>query len=174
MEIVFGFDREPVEVVEEYIEEQYEEGVDYEKAVGRGDDIMNFLGLKSKRIIEDKDLFNLIDNCNNVIITKPREFKVKMYVYARYGFEEQVVRNRKIRAKNIKELIEKLDDDYIFPPIDDPKVKWPTTKEEEVKFLKELEQTQIDGGNEYIITENGSIIYNGYFGDLEEEEEDWE
>ena len=59
----FGYDIENVEQVQDWIEDNYTEGVDYEIHVGMGDDMMNGLDIHNPEMLQDQELQSLIANC---------------------------------------------------------------------------------------------------------------
>ena len=62
-ELRFGFDLEVIELVQNYLIENYKVGVDYEMFIERGDDVMNACILKFD-FKKDLILKDLIDQCN--------------------------------------------------------------------------------------------------------------
>lgn len=61
---LFNYDLHNIQNVESYLEENYIEGKDYVKTVGRGDDVMNALSLMSENCQNDDELFDLIHLCD--------------------------------------------------------------------------------------------------------------
>lgn len=59
----FGFDLDNIEVVMDYIKENYK-GKDYEMWIGMGDDIMNGLEVFNENMMNDKKLLDLISMCD--------------------------------------------------------------------------------------------------------------
>jgi hypothetical protein len=60
----FGYDLDNVQEVEDYLMDNYEEGVDYKAHVGMGDDTMNALDILNPELLQDKELMRLIDLCD--------------------------------------------------------------------------------------------------------------
>lgn len=62
-QLTFGYDLENVQEVEEYITDNYEEGVDFTMHVGRGDDVMNALDILNSEMLKDGELQLLVQAC---------------------------------------------------------------------------------------------------------------
>lgn len=59
----FGYDIENIEQVEDYIQDTYREGIDYEIHIERGDDVMGALDVLNRNMLQDRELLQLIRNC---------------------------------------------------------------------------------------------------------------
>lgn len=60
----FGYDLENIEEVQQYLENSYEEGVDYGISIGIGDDVMNGFEVYNPEMLQDRQLLALIANCD--------------------------------------------------------------------------------------------------------------
>lgn len=60
----FGFDLEEILQVQEYVTENYKEGVDFVMYIGMGDDCMNCLEVLSNDMLQDSKLGELIVECD--------------------------------------------------------------------------------------------------------------
>ena len=62
-EFYFGYDLENIEEVMNYVKENYKEKVDFVMWIERGEDVMNCLEVLNSKMLKDKDLMELIENC---------------------------------------------------------------------------------------------------------------
>lgn len=63
----FGFDLDNIEKVMKYVLENYKKGEDFEMWIGYGDDVMNCLEIKNNKMMEDKKLMELINECEECV-----------------------------------------------------------------------------------------------------------
>ena len=62
-QFTFGYDLQNIREVEDYVADNYEEGVDFTMHVGRGDDVMNALDILNNGMLKDGELLSLVRAC---------------------------------------------------------------------------------------------------------------
>jgi len=60
----FGYDLDNVKKVENYLMNKYVDGVDFERFVGMGDDVMNYLEIYNVDLVDDVEFKKLVMNCD--------------------------------------------------------------------------------------------------------------
>lgn len=63
-EFTFGFDLDNIQEVMVFVKDNYKEGKDYEMSIGYGDDVMNYLDVKSDKLLKDSNFLELISACD--------------------------------------------------------------------------------------------------------------
>lgn len=64
---LFGFDIDNIEKVMDYVKKNYKEDVDFKMWIGRGDDYMNCLDVLNDVMLNDNDLIELIEDCEEFV-----------------------------------------------------------------------------------------------------------
>jgi|DEB0MinimDraft_10_1074344.scaffolds.fasta_scaffold498852_1 hypothetical protein len=60
----FGYDLVEVNKVQNYVENNFVEGEDFEMFFGMGDDVMNWLEVRSEDLLEDEKFIKLVKECD--------------------------------------------------------------------------------------------------------------